>query len=175
MILTGGLRIILMHQLNYIDHQPQRGKKSIFTRELPKVGKRVDKWVTKSMKICSRLHKVVQELIKGCRLPQLDEIGKNKFMEELVYKVQDSTNHRSLVLEVSTMIIIYLIEQHLLYPTKVHTMIYAFMTIFSKDMSTLEDSIAMHNATMEELIYQRNKYVYDHLEVWKTYLRRNIP
>jgi hypothetical protein len=40
------------------------------------------------------LAKAVQELIKICQLPQLEELGKNLTMEELVDKIQDNTNHR---------------------------------------------------------------------------------
>jgi hypothetical protein len=50
-------------------------------------GQRVDKETTKSMEICSKLHKDAQELIKGCRLLQLEELGHNLVMEELVYKI----------------------------------------------------------------------------------------
>jgi hypothetical protein len=126
------------------------------------------------MEVCSKLHKVTQELIKGFRLPQLDELGKNMVMEELVDKVQDNTNHRRSVIETTTTITTDLIEQHLLQPIKLHTMIQAFMETLLKYMSTLEDSIAMHNATLEELAYHRIKSLYDQLEVWTTYLRGKI-
>jgi hypothetical protein len=48
-----------------------------------------------------------------------------------------------------------LIEQHLIQPTKVHTMIQAFMATLSKDMQTLDDNIAMHTTSLEELAYHR--------------------
>jgi hypothetical protein len=123
------------------------------------------------MVVCSKLHKVAQELIKGSRLPQLDELGKNMVMEELVDKVQDNTNHRRSVIEATTTITTDLIEKHLLQPIKLHTMIQAFMETLLKDMSTLEDNIAMHNATLEELAYRRIISLYDQLEVWTTYLK----
>jgi hypothetical protein len=44
------------------------------------------------MEICSRIHKVAQELIKNGRLPRLDELGKNLVVEEMVNAVQESTN-----------------------------------------------------------------------------------
>jgi hypothetical protein len=47
----------------------------------------------------------------------------------------------------------YFIEQHLLQPTKVQTMIQYFMATLSKDMSPFEDNIVMHNETLEGLIY----------------------
>jgi hypothetical protein len=47
-----------------------------------------------SITICLCIHKVAQELLKLCRLPQLEEIGKNLIMKELVNKVHDNTSHR---------------------------------------------------------------------------------
>jgi len=76
--------------------------------------KRAYKEVTKLMVVCSKLHKVAHELIKGIRLPQLDELGKNLFMEELVDKVHNNTNHRRSIVRDSTTITIDLIEKHLL-------------------------------------------------------------
>ena len=56
------------------------------------MGKREDEEATESMEICSKIHKVVQELIKNNGLPRLDELGKNLVTEELVDKVHDSMN-----------------------------------------------------------------------------------
>jgi hypothetical protein len=138
-------------------------------------GKREDKEVTKSMEICSKIHKTAQELIKGSRLPQLDELGKNIVTEELVDKVHDNTNHRKSVVEASHHNFHRSNREHLLQPVKLHTMIQAFMETLLKDMSTLEDNISMHNATLEQLAYRRIRSLYDQLEVWTTYLREKNP
>jgi hypothetical protein len=50
-------------------------------------------------------------------------------------------------------------------------MIQAFMETLLKDMSTLEDSIVIHNTWLKELAYHRIISLYDKLEVWTTYLR----
>jgi hypothetical protein len=118
-------------------------------------GEEIDREVTKSLEICSRIHKVAQELIKSNKLPKLDELGKNIVTEELVDKVHDNTNQRREVVEATTTITTDLIDQHLLQPVKLHTMIQAFMTTLAKDMSTLEDSVAMNNASLEKLVYRR--------------------
>jgi hypothetical protein len=77
-------------------------------------GQKVDTEVTKSMEICSRIHKASQELIKNGRLPRLDELGKNPVSEELVNAVHDNTNHRKEVVEATTFVSTCLIDQHLL-------------------------------------------------------------
>jgi hypothetical protein len=51
-------------------------------------GQRIDKETSNSMEICSKIHMGAQEMIKGCRLPQLEELGHNLVMEELGDKVQ---------------------------------------------------------------------------------------
>jgi hypothetical protein len=58
------------------------------------VGQKEDKEVTKAMEICSRIHKVAQELIRSSQLPRLDEFGKNLVTKELVEKMHDNTNQR---------------------------------------------------------------------------------
>jgi hypothetical protein len=58
------------------------------------MGKELTKMTTKSMEICSKSHKDAQELIRGCQLPPLAELGKNLVMEELIDKIQDNTNQR---------------------------------------------------------------------------------
>jgi len=123
------------------------------------------------MEVCSKIPKGTQELIKGSQVPQLYELGKKLVMEELVDKVQDNTNHIILVVETTTTITTDMIEQHLLQPIKLHTMIQAFMATLLKYMSNLKDNKAMHNSTPEELAYCRIKSMYDQLEVWTTYLR----
>jgi hypothetical protein len=50
-------------------------------------------------------------------------------------------------------------------------MVQAFMTKLEKDMSTLDDSIAMNNATLEQLTYRRIESLYDQLEFWTAYLK----
>jgi 2C-methyl-D-erythritol 2,4-cyclodiphosphate synthase len=102
------------------------------------------------MVVCSRIHKATQELIKNSRFPKLDELGKNLVSEELVDKVHNNTNQRREVVEATTTISTDLIDQHLLQPVKLHTMIHAFMTTLAKDMSTLEDSVALNNTTLEQ-------------------------
>jgi hypothetical protein len=54
-------------------------------------------------------------------------------------------------------------------------MIQAFMATLSRDMQVLEDNIAMHATTLEELLYQRIISLYDQLEVWTIYLRDMNP
>jgi hypothetical protein len=130
------------------------------------VGKRADKEVTKAIGIFSRTHKVAQELIRHGRLPMLDELGKNLVMEELVNAVQESTSWRRQVVETSTFISTDLIDQHLIQPTKLHTMIQAYMTKLEKEMSTLDDSVAMIEAMLEQLSYRRIEALYNQLEVW---------
>jgi hypothetical protein len=98
-------------------------------------------------------------------------LEKNIVTEELVDKVHDNTNQRREMVEVATTITTDLIDQHLLQPVKLHTMIQAFMTTLKKDMSTLEDSMAMNNATLEQLVYRRIRSMYDQLEIWMTYIR----
>jgi hypothetical protein len=46
------------------------------------------------MEICLKLHKAAQELIRGCQLPTLAELGQTLVMEELIDKIQDNTNQR---------------------------------------------------------------------------------
>jgi hypothetical protein len=54
-----------------------------------------------------------------------------------------------------------LIEQHLIQPTKVHTMVQAFMTTLEKYMQTLDDNVVMHMSTIEELAYKRLVSLHD--------------
>jgi hypothetical protein len=63
-----------------------------------------------------------------------------------------------------------LIEQHLIQPTKVHTMIQVFMATLAKDMKTLNDNTTMHEASLEELAYHQIISLYDPLEIWTTYI-----
>jgi hypothetical protein len=90
-------------------------------------------------------------LIKICRLPQLEELGKNLIMEALVARIQDNTSHRRDVTDSATKIKIYLIEKHLVQPTKVHTMVQVFMDTLSKDMQTLDDNIVTYIDTLGEI------------------------
>jgi hypothetical protein len=70
-------------------------------------------------------------------------------MEELFDKVKDNTSHRWEVNKITTIVKTNLIEQHLIQPTKVHTMVQAFMATLSKDMQTLDGNVAMHITTFE--------------------------
>jgi hypothetical protein len=56
------------------------------------------------------------------------------------------------ITESTTKVTMDLIEKHLIQPTKVHTMIQAFMATLEKDMQTLNDNTTMHEATLEELV-----------------------
>jgi hypothetical protein len=116
-----------------------------------------------------------QELIKRCQLPQLEELGKNLIMEELVDKIQDNTSQDEKSPKSTTTVMMDLIEQHLIQPTKVHTMIKAFMATLSKDMQTLKDNMTMHATSLEELAYRWISTLYDQLEMWKTYIRDKSP
>jgi hypothetical protein len=53
-------------------------------------------------------------------------------------------------------------------------MVEDFMKKLEKDMSTLDDNIAMNDATLEQLTYKRIESLYDQLEVWVAYLQRKI-
>ena len=101
----------------------------------------------------------------------LDELGKNLVMEELVNVVQESTSRRQVV-ETSTFLSTDLIDQHLIQPIKLHTMIQVYMTKLEKEMSALDDSVAMIEAMLEKLSYRRIEALYNQLEVWTTYLQR---
>jgi hypothetical protein len=127
------------------------------------------------MVIFSRIHKEVQELIKICRLTQLEELGKNLVMEELVDNIQDNKSHKWKVTKSATIVTMNLIEQHLIQPKKVHTMVHEFMATLSKDMQTLYDNVAMHIYTIEEFAYHRLISLYDQLKIWTTYLRDKSP
>jgi hypothetical protein len=92
------------------------------------MGQKENKETTSSIAICSHIHKATQKLLKLCRLPQLEELGKNIIMEEPVDKVQDNTSRRRGFIEVATTFTMDHIEKDLIQPTKVHTMVHAFMT-----------------------------------------------
>jgi hypothetical protein len=77
--------------------------------------------------------------------------------------------------EATTTVTMDLIEQHLIQPTKVHTMVQAFMATLSKYMQTLDDNVAMHTTTIEELAYHRLISLYDQLEIWVAYLWDKSP
>jgi hypothetical protein len=93
-------------------------------------------------------------------------------VEEMVNEVQDKTNQRKQIAKETTFVSTDLIDQHLLQPVKLHTMVQDFMTKLEKDMRTLNDNISMKNETLEKLTYRRIKSLYDQLEVWTTYLKR---
>jgi hypothetical protein len=109
-------------------------------------------------------------LIRNGHLPRLDELGKNLVTEELVNAIQDNTSRRRQIVEATTFVSTDLIDQHLLQSVKLHTMIQDYMTRLEKDMSTLDDSITMIEATLEQLSYRRIESLYNQLEVWTTYL-----
>jgi hypothetical protein len=60
---------------------------------------------------------------------------------------------------------IELMEKHLVHLTKVHAMIQEFMATLEKDMKTLTDNIASHEASLEELLYRRIISLNDQYEV----------
>jgi hypothetical protein len=91
-----------------------------------------------------------------------------------VNAVQESTSRRRQIVEASTFVSTDLIDQHLLQPVKLHTMIHAYMTRLEKYMSALDDSIAMIEETLEQLSYRRIESLYNQLEVWTTYLREKV-
>jgi HD superfamily phosphohydrolase YqeK len=82
----------------------------------------------------------------------------------MVNAVQDSTNRRKQIVEASNFLSIDLIDQHMLQPIKLHTMVQDFMTKLEKDMSILDDNISLNNATLEQMTYMRIKSLYDQLE-----------
>jgi len=58
------------------------------------VGKREYKETTNLLDICSQLHKETQCLIRKCRLPPLEELGKTLMMELLIKKTQQSASYK---------------------------------------------------------------------------------
>jgi len=64
-----------------------------------------------------------------------------------------------------------LMEHHLIQPTKVHTMIQAFMETLAKDTRTIIDNTVIHEATFEELSYCIVLSLYNQLKIWTTYIR----
>jgi hypothetical protein len=45
------------------------------------------------------------------------------------------------------------------------------MTTMVKDMSTLEDSVTMNNAALEELVYKIIRSFFNQTEIWMAYIR----
>jgi hypothetical protein len=74
------------------------------------------------------------------------------------------------VVETSIFISIDFIDQHLIQPTNLNTMIQSYMTKLEKDMSTLDDNMAIIEEMLEQLSYRRIQELYNQLEVWKAYL-----
>jgi len=77
----------------------------------------------------------------------------------------------------------YLIEKHLIQPTKVRTMIQAFMDTVEKDMQNLNRNNIMHQDTLEELTYCQIITLYNQLEdvdflllgrTHKQYMKKNF-
>jgi hypothetical protein len=128
-------------------------------------GKREDKETTNSMEICSRLHKATQGLTRKCRLPPLEKLGNTFITEQLIEKVHQSTSGKKEVTESASKVMEDLIEHHLIQPTKVHTMIHAFMATLEKYMQTLSENTTMHKVALEELAYRWIISLYDHLEM----------
>jgi len=115
------------------------------------IGHNTDKEVTRSMDVCSRIYKATKKLIRNSRLQKLDKFGKNLVSEELVDKVQNNTSQGRTVAEAATTVCTNLIYQHLLQLVKLHTMIQAFTTTLAKDMSTLENNVALNKRMLEHL------------------------
>ena len=65
-------------------------------------------------------------------------------MEELIDKIQDSTNQRWEIIEATIEVTMDLIEQHIVQSTRFHTMIQVFMVTLYKDMQVLEYNKSMH-------------------------------
>jgi hemerythrin superfamily protein len=66
---------------------------------------------------------------------------------------------------------IELMEEHLIQPTKVQTMIQAFMATLTRDMKTLTDNSTSHTTSLEELLYRRVISIEGQYQVWATYVR----
>jgi hypothetical protein len=121
-------------------YRPSKSERKInlyALKHFQQIGQRDDREVTKSMEICSRIHKVAQELIKNGCLSRLDKLGKNVVAKEIVNVVQENTNPRKHIVEEATFVSTDLIDQHLLQLVKIHTMVQDFMTKLEKYMSTL--------------------------------------
>jgi hypothetical protein len=58
-------------------------------------------------------------------------------MEHLLEKIQQNINQRWERVEATTKVTIELMEEHLIQPAKVQTMIQAFMATLTRDMKTL--------------------------------------
>ena len=79
----------------------------------------------------------------------------------MVNAVQESTNQRKQIVESVIFVSTDLIDQHMLQPVKMHTMVHAFVTKLEKYMITLDENISLNNATIKKLTYKRIKSLYD--------------
>jgi hypothetical protein len=91
----------------------------------------------------------------------------------MVNAIHDNINRRQQIAEATTFVSTELIDQHLLQPVKLHTMVQAFVAKLKKNMSTLDDNITLNNEALEKLTYRRIKSLYDQLEVWMAHLISN--
>jgi hypothetical protein len=66
----------------------------------------------------------------------------------MVNAIQDNTNRRKKIAEETIFVSINLIDQHLLQPVKLHTMVQYFVTKIEKYMSTLDGIISLNNAKL---------------------------
>jgi hypothetical protein len=98
--------------------------------------------------ICTQLHKSAQVLTHKCHLPPIAR--ENHHDGETPQKIQQRTSQRLEVTEATTKVTIKLMEQHLVQPSKVHTMIQAFMATLEKDMKTLTNNSTSHEAALKE-------------------------
>jgi hypothetical protein len=54
-----------------------------------------------------------------------------------------------------TRVTTYMMEEHLVKPTKTQNMIHAFMVKLMRDMRTLSHNLAFHEAVLVTLLYRR--------------------
>jgi hypothetical protein len=131
--------------------------------------------MTISLAICVKIHKATKVLTNKSYLTPNEELGKTISMEKLVKKIQQHINQRLEKDEATMKVTIGLMEEHLIQPTKVKTMIQAFMATLVRDMKALTDNSTSHDAALEEILYQRIISLNGKYEVWVRYVNDKNP
>jgi hypothetical protein len=104
-------------------------------------------------------------------LPPIEELGKTISMEQLLEKIQQHINERQEKVEATTKVTIGLMEEQLVQPTKVQTMIQEFMATLVRYMKSLIDNSSSHKDALKELLYHGIISLDDKYEVWEAYIK----
>jgi hypothetical protein len=75
-------------------------------------------------------------------------------MKQVFEKIKYNMNYRPERAQATTKVTIELMEENLIQPTKVQTMIQEFMATLTRDMKNLIDNSTSHTTNLEELLYQ---------------------